>query len=139
MRQYLRPDTTDGILAVPLKGYGHSCVSGVVLWTVTTVHQTRNIYIHNSGVPYPRFIPQFHPAHAGKTEISDIEVTPALAGAGLQSFRSPAIWEVSWFPSETAVVLRFQTCGLETISTTRSNGRSPDSFLERVWIRVYER
>ena len=99
-----------------------------------TARKTRNICIHQSRDPLPEIYSSisevFRPAYAGETETSDVEVTPALGGAEVDWI---AILPV-WFSGETAVVLRFQTRGLETIFTTRCNGRGPDSSLKMVGI-----
>jgi hypothetical protein len=51
----------------------------------------------------------------------------------------PVIWGACRVLSETALALQFQMRGLETIFTTRRNGRGPDSSLVRAYIFVCAR
>ena len=49
----------------------------------------------------------------------------------------PVTWRVGRFSSEIALAPRLQMRGLETVSTTRRNGRGPDSSLKRQWVFVW--
>ena len=49
----------------------------------------------------------------------------------------PVTWRASQLSSKKALAPRLQMCGLETISTTRQNGRGPDSSLKRLWVFVW--
>ena len=47
---------------------------------------------------------------------------------GLSSFPPHVVWKVGWVSNETAEAPSPQIRGLETISTPRHNGRSPDNI-----------
>ena len=49
----------------------------------------------------------------------------------------PITWRVGRFSSEITFAPRLQMRGLETISTTRRNGRGPDSSPKRLWVFVW--
>ena len=69
-------------------------------------------------------------ASVSMAEVDEITVLPI-----------PVTWRVGRLSSEMVLAPRLQMRGLETISTTRRNGRGPDSSLKRlsifVWTRVY--
>ena len=62
----------------------------------------------------------------GTVEADEIAVLP-----------DPITWRVGRFSSEIALAPRLQMRGLETVSTTRRNGRGPDSSLKRQWVFVW--
>ena len=62
----------------------------------------------------------------GAVEADEIAVLP-----------DPVTWRVGRFSSEIALAPRLQMRSLETISTTRRNGRGPDSSLKRQWVFVW--
>ena len=62
----------------------------------------------------------------GTVEADEIAVLP-----------DPVTWRVGRFSSEIALAPRLQMRGLETISTTRRNGRGPDGSLKRLWVFVW--
>ena len=94
------------------------------------------------GFRYPRSLPRHLRLSAQRTLVKLKHQTFRRHQrlVGLRRARpSLAIRKVDWPLSEMAIVLWFQMCGLETISTTRCNGRGPDGSLKMVWAFVQTR
>jgi hypothetical protein len=108
-----------------------------------TIHNTRSYYIRRRRVPlaegYSLISENLHIAYANETEQSSVEVTPAPSGVevdGIIVLPDPVTWKIGRVLSETALALRLQMRGLETISAAQRNGRGLDSSLKRAWIFI---
>ena len=88
------------------------------------------------GCQWPRFIEQYlRPSK--KRDLMKLEIQAQgrhqhpveLKGVRFRYFPTPAVWTAAWSSSVMALAPRCQMRGLETTSTTRRNGRGPDSSL----------
>ena len=101
-------------------------------------------HIHRRRVPlaeiYSSISANLHVVYADENEESGIEMVPAQGGAevaGIAAFPDPEIHSIGWVLGKTALALRLQMHGLETISAAQHNGWGPDSSLKRHWIFIY--
>ena len=111
-----------------------------------TIHNTRYYHICRRRVPlaevYSSISKNFRIACTNETGQSGIEATRVHSRVEedkLNPLPDPITWRVGRCSSEMALAPRLQMRGLETISTTRRDGRGPDSSLKRHWMFVYTR
>ena len=111
-----------------------------------TIHNTRYYHICRRRVPlaevYSSISKNFRIACTNETGQSSIEATRTHSRVEedkINPLPDPVTWRVGRCSSEMALAPRHQMRGLETISTTRHNGRGPDSSLKRqkLDIRLY--
>jgi hypothetical protein len=117
-------------------------VGSLTIYRVT-IHNTRYYYFRRRRVPlaegYSLISENLHIAYANETEQLSVEVTPVPSGVevdGIVVLPDPGIWKIGRALSETALALRLQMRGLETISAAQYNGRGPDSSLKGAWIFI---
>ena len=119
-------------------------------WKWITVRKTRDIYIRRRRVllseVYSSISENFHLVHTNGTGQSCVEVNASVQydwSRTITVLPDPVTWRADRLSSKMALAPRLQMRGLETLwlSTTRRNGRGPDSSLKRfsifVWTRVY--
>ena len=113
-----------------------------------TVRKTRDIYIRCRRVPlsevYSSISENFHLLHTNGTGQSCVEVNAIVQYGRSRTITvppDPVTWRAGRLSSKMALAPQLQMGGLETIPTTRRNGRGPDSSLKRlsifVWTHVY--